>query len=321
MPALTRNKNKGPKSQTPPSKKVTKAQAPTLSKNQAKTQKPPLKTAEKPQTLTLKKGAKSQKKPPLKKQKKDVVEEAPLESDEELSDGSDDLESGEELGESDDGEEGPNGLGSSGFFSDDDDDGEENDEELLDDNFLEGSGDEEEPSDLDAASSSDSDSDSGDILKQSDAIDREDAKRQAEADAEMLDFNKEVGPDEDSEFAFRLPTEEVQKISCAVLCFYIGFFAYAFVGTRRYQILISGCFMIFISVQALECFLAISNCCYYLSLSRNLKKKHVGHQIFLYCRVGLKRVCSITNFISLLLLNTGVLLQIIQVLSCNGQFF
>uniref|UniRef100_A0A1J3D0M2 Putative 28S rRNA (Cytosine(4447)-C(5))-methyltransferase n=1 Tax=Noccaea caerulescens TaxID=107243 RepID=A0A1J3D0M2_NOCCA len=210
MPALTRNKNKGPKSQTPPSKKVTKAQAPTLSKNQAKTQKPPLKTAEKPQTLTLKKGAKSQKKPPLKKQKKDVVEEAPLESDEELSDGSDDLESEEELGESDDGEEGPNGLGSSGFFSDDDDDddGEENDEELLDDNFLEGSGDEEEPSDLDAASSSDSDSDSGDILKQSDAIDREDAKRQAEADAEMLDFNKEGGPDEDSEFAFRLPTEE-----------------------------------------------------------------------------------------------------------------
>uniref|UniRef100_A0A1J3JGQ9 Putative 28S rRNA (Cytosine(4447)-C(5))-methyltransferase n=1 Tax=Noccaea caerulescens TaxID=107243 RepID=A0A1J3JGQ9_NOCCA len=208
MPALTRNKNKGPKSQTPPSKKVTKAQAPILSKNQAKTQKPPLKTAEKPQTLTLKKGAKSQKKPPLKKQKKDVVEEAPLESDEELSDGSDDLESEEELGESDDGEEGPNGLGSSGFFSDDDDDGEENDEELLDDNFLEGSGDEEEPSDLDAASSSDSDSDSGDILKQSDAIDREDAKRQAEADAEMLDFNKEGGPDEDSEFAFRLPTEE-----------------------------------------------------------------------------------------------------------------
>ncbi|CAA7062644.1 unnamed protein product [Microthlaspi erraticum] len=212
MPALTRNKSKGPKSQTPPSKKVTKAQAPALSKNQAKTQKPPLKMAEKPQNLTLKKGVKSQKKPPLKKQKKDVVEEAPLESDEELSDGSDDLESGEELDESDDGEEGANGLGSSGFFSDDD--GEENDddddEEPLDDNFLEGSGDEEEPSDLDAASNSDSDSDSdsGDILKQSDAIDREDAKRQAEADAEMEDFNKEAGPDEDSEFAFQLPTEE-----------------------------------------------------------------------------------------------------------------
>ncbi|KAF8080413.1 hypothetical protein N665_0948s0010 [Sinapis alba] len=173
---LTRSNKKAPKSQTPPVKK-----------NLSKTQK-----AEKPQTLTLNKRAKSQKKPPLKKQKKDVVQEDPLE---EVSD----VDS-EEL---DDGEKGSNG-----FFSDDD--GEESDdgEELLGDDFLDGSGDEEEePSDSDASLSSDSDSDEGDILKESEAIDRAKAKEEEDADAELLDFNKEAGPDEHDD-TFRLPTQE-----------------------------------------------------------------------------------------------------------------
>ncbi|CAH2069845.1 unnamed protein product, partial [Thlaspi arvense] len=210
MPALTRNKKKGAKSQTPPSKKVAKTQTPPPSKNQAKSQKPPLKKAEKTQTLALKKGVKSQKKPPLKKQKKEVVEEDPSENDEEASDGSDDASTdveSEELDESDDGEKGSDGLGSSGFFSDDgeDDDG---DEELLGDDFLEGS-DEEEPLDADEASNSDSDSDGGDILEESKALDQEKALREKEADDELKDFNREVGPDEESEHdAFRLPTEK-----------------------------------------------------------------------------------------------------------------
>ncbi|KAG2310680.1 hypothetical protein Bca4012_025184 [Brassica carinata] len=182
---LTRSNKKAPKSQTPPPfKKLSKAQT------------PPVKKAEKPQTLTLKKGAKSQKKPPLKKQKKeDVVEEEdPLE---EVSD----VES-EDVDESDDGEKGSNG-----FFSDDDD----GEEELLGDDFLDGSGDdeEEERSDSDAALSSDSDSDEEDILKESEALDRAKAKEEEDADAELLDFNKEVGPDGESEHdAFRMPTEE-----------------------------------------------------------------------------------------------------------------
>lgn len=183
---LTRSNKKAPKSQTPPPlKKLSKAQT------------PPVKKAEKPQTLTLKKGAKSQKKPPLKKQKKVVVEEDPLEAEEEVSVGSD-LESDE----SDGGEEGSNG-----FFSDED-----GEEELLGDDFLDGSGDdeeEEERSDSDAALSSDSDSDEGDILKESEALDRAKAKEEEDADAELLDFNKEVGPDEEHD-TFRLPTEEVR---------------------------------------------------------------------------------------------------------------
>ncbi|CAN6994375.1 unnamed protein product [Brassica oleracea var. botrytis] len=168
---LTRSNKKAPKPQTPPVKNLSKAQK-----------------AEKPQTLTSKKGVKSQtKKPPLKKQKKDVAveEEDPLEDDEEeVSDGSDDGE-----------------KGSNGFFSDD------GGEELLGDDFLDGSGDdeEEERSDSDDADLS-SDSDEDDIQKESEAIDRAKAKEEEDADAELLDFNKEVGPEEHD--TFRLPTEE-----------------------------------------------------------------------------------------------------------------
>ncbi|KAF8099092.1 hypothetical protein N665_0251s0017 [Sinapis alba] len=177
---LTRSKKRVTKSQTPPSKKAEKPQPLALKRK-----------AEKPQALALKNGAKS-----LKKQKKEVVEEEPRENDEEVSD---DASTDVESGESDDGEEGSDGLGSSGFFSDDD--GEENDdgEDLLGDDFLDGSGDEEEHSD----SGSDSDSDEGDIQKESEMLDREQAKEEADAKAELLDFNKEAGDD-----AFRLPTEE-----------------------------------------------------------------------------------------------------------------
>ncbi|KAJ0246128.1 hypothetical protein HA466_0177000 [Hirschfeldia incana] len=179
---LTRSNRKAPKPQThPPVNKLSKTQS----------QK---KKTEKPQALTLSKGAKSLKKPPLKKQKK---EEAPLEEEE-----ASDVES-EEIDESDDGGE----KESNGFFSDD-----EGEEEVLGDDFLDGSGDDEEEeveerSDSDADLSSDSDSDSGgDILKESEAIDRAKAKEEEDAEAELQDFNKEVGPGEESEF--RLPTEE-----------------------------------------------------------------------------------------------------------------
>ncbi|KAG2299485.1 hypothetical protein Bca52824_035957 [Brassica carinata] len=181
---LTRSKKSVAKSQTPPSKKAEKPQALALKRK-----------AEKPQALALKKGAKSQKKPPLKKQKKEVVEEDPLESDEEVvsdDDAPTDVESEES---DDDGEDGSNG-----FFSDDDGEENEDGEELLGDDFLDGSGDEEEEH---SDSGSDYDSDEGDIQKESEMLDREQAKEEADAEAEMLDFNKEAGDD-----AFRLPTEE-----------------------------------------------------------------------------------------------------------------
>ncbi|KAG7534391.1 SAM-dependent methyltransferase RsmB/NOP2-type [Arabidopsis thaliana x Arabidopsis arenosa] len=188
MPALTRNKKKAAtKSPTPPTKQVTKSKA------------PPSKIQSKPQTSTLKKGAKSQNKPPLKKQKKEVIEEEPLEDDED--DVSIDEES-EELDESDDGEKESNAL-----FSDDDDDEEENGdyEETLGDDFLEGSGDEDE----ERPSDSDSDSDDNDIVRKSDAIDRQLAKDKKDAAAEVRDNIKQDGPDEELEHdAFRLPTEE-----------------------------------------------------------------------------------------------------------------
>ncbi|CAL9243724.1 unnamed protein product [Arabidopsis halleri] len=188
MPALTRNKKKAAtKSQTPPTKQVTKSKA------------PPSKIQSKPQTSTLKKGAKSQNKPPLKKQKKEIVEEEPLEDDEDAL--STDEES-EELDESDYGEKESNAL-----FSDDDGEEEENDdyEDTLGDDFLEGSGDEdeEEPSDAD------SDSDDNDIVRKSDAIDRQLAQDKKDAAAEVRDNIKQDGPDEELEHdAFRLPTEE-----------------------------------------------------------------------------------------------------------------
>ncbi|KAL0734241.1 hypothetical protein Bca4012_010451 [Brassica carinata] len=80
-----------------------------------------------------------------------------------------------------------------------DDYGEENEdgEELLGDDFLDGSGDDEEHLE------SGSDSDEGDIQKESDMLDREQAKEEADAEDKMLDFNKEAGYD-----VFRLPTEE-----------------------------------------------------------------------------------------------------------------
>ncbi|CAH8279812.1 unnamed protein product [Arabidopsis lyrata] len=190
MPALTRNKKKAAtKSPTSPTKQVTKSKA------------PPSKIQSKPQTSTLKKGAKSQNKPPLKKQKKEFVEEEPLEDDED--DVSTDEES-EELDESDDGEKGSNAL-----FSDDDDEEEEeendDDEETLGDDFLVGSGDEDEEGPSDA----DSDSDDNDIVRKSDAIDRQLAKDKKDAAAEVRDNIKQDGPDEELEHdAFRLPTEE-----------------------------------------------------------------------------------------------------------------
>ncbi|XP_018456289.2 25S rRNA (cytosine-C(5))-methyltransferase NOP2A-like [Raphanus sativus] len=194
---LTRSKKRVTKSQTPPSNKAEKPQALALKR----------KAAEKPQPLASKKGgAKSQKKqPPSKKQKKEVVEEEedPREKDEEVSD-YDAASTDAELEESDGGEERSNGLGSSGFFSDDD--GEENDEddgeEVLGDDFLDGSGDEDEEEER-SDSGSDSDSDDGDIEKESRLIDEKEAKEEADAEAELLDFNKEAGDD-----AFRLPTEE-----------------------------------------------------------------------------------------------------------------
>ncbi|CAN8301781.1 unnamed protein product [Cochlearia groenlandica] len=197
---LTRNKKKATKTQTPPLKKLTKTQTPPLNK----VTKAPLKKTEKSEIMAWKKGSK---KPPLKKKEEEVVvveEEDPIESEEEVSDDAS-IES-EELDESDDGGE----KESNGLFSDD----EENvfDEEPLGDNFLEGSDEEEEEEeeegkegslDSDAGSDSDSDEDD-DILKESDAIDREKAKEKADADAELLDFNKE-----ESELdGFRLPTEE-----------------------------------------------------------------------------------------------------------------
>jgi ribosomal RNA methyltransferase Nop2 len=199
MPALTRNKKKAAtKSITPPTKQLTKSKTPPM----------------KPQTSMLKKGAKSQNKPPLKKQKKEVVEEEPLEDyevtddsdeDDEVSDGSDEddispaVES-EEIDESDDGENGSNQL-----FSDDE---EENDEETLGDDFLEGSGDEDEEGSLDA--DSDADSDDDDIVAKSDAIDRDLAMQKKDAAAELEDFIKQddVHDEEPEHDAFRLPTEE-----------------------------------------------------------------------------------------------------------------
>ncbi|EOA12379.1 hypothetical protein CARUB_v10025998mg [Capsella rubella] len=192
MPALTRNKKKGAKPQTPPTKQVTKSKTPPS----------------KPQISTLKKGAKSLKKPPLKKQKKEVVEEAPLEDDEVSDDASIDAES-EELDESDDGEKGSNGL----FYNDDEEENEDDDDDemTLGDDFLEGSGDEDDedeeeeeeegPSDVD----SDSDSDGDDLVRKSDAIDRKLAKEKEDADAEQQETNKQ---DETEHDAFRLPTEE-----------------------------------------------------------------------------------------------------------------
>lgn len=265
MPALTRNKKKAAtKSPTPPTKQVTNSKA------------PPSKIQKKPQTSTSKKGAKSQNKPPLKKQKKEVVEEEPLEDDED--DVSTDEES-EELDESDDGEKGSNAL-----FSDDDDEEEENDddEETLGDDFLVGSGDEDEEGPSDA----DSDSDDNDIVRKSDAIDRQLAKDKKDAAAEVRDNIKQDGPDEELEHdAFRLPTEEVTFFMCNILC--------------------------------LALVLAISNCCYYPSLSRSLQKKLVVHQIFLYLRVELKRVSIIPKFIALLLLNVGVMVIVLD-LTSNG---
>lgn len=266
MPALTRNKKKAAtKSPTPPTKQVTNSKA------------PPSKIQKKPQTSTLKKGAKSQNKPPLKKQKKEVVEEEPLEDDED--DVSTDEES-EELDESDDGEKGSNAL-----FSDDDDDEEEendDDEETLGDDFLVGSGDEDEEGPSDA----DSDSDDNDIVRKSDAIDRQLAKDKKDAAAEVRDNIKQDGPDEELEHdAFRLPTEEVTFFMCNILC--------------------------------LALVLAISNCCYYPSLSRSLQKKLVVHQIFLYLRVELKIVSIIPKFIALLLLNVGVMVIVLD-LTSNG---
>jgi len=257
MPALTRNKKKAAtKSITPPTKQLTKSKTPPM----------------KPQTSMLKKGAKSQNKPPLKKQKKEVVEEVPLEDyevtddsdeDDEVSDGSDEddispaVES-EEIDESDDGENGSNQL-----FSDDE---EENDEETLGDDFLEGSGDEDEEGSLDA--DSDADSDDDDIVAKSDAIDRDLAKQKKDAAAELEDFIKQddVHDEEPEHDAFRLPTEEVTFFSCAIFTLFdFGFSLYLTVVVIFH-------------------------------LSRSLKKKLVVHQIFLYLRLELKRVSNISKF-------------------------
>jgi hypothetical protein len=260
MPALTRNKKKAAtKSITPPTKQLTKSKTPPM----------------KPQTSMLKKGAKSQNKPPLKKQKKEVVEEEPLEDyevtddsdeDDEVSDGSDEddispaVES-EEIDESDDGENGSNQL-----FSDDE---EENDEETLGDDFLEGSGDEDEEGSLDA--DSDADSDDDDIVAKSDAIDRDLAMQKKDAAAELEDFIKQddVHDEEPEHDAFRLPTEEVTFFSCVILTLFdFGF-------------------SIYLTVVVI------------FHLSRSLKKKLVVHQIFLYLRLELKRLLELLKILRL----------------------
>ncbi|CAF2072056.1 26S rRNA (cytosine-C(5))-methyltransferase NOP2B [Brassica napus] len=145
MPALTRNKKKGAKSQTPPLIKRTKSNP----------------------TPPPKKAAKSHK-PPLKKQRKGILDEKPEvyndeeeEEEEEVSEHSDE---GDELG--------------SDLFSDGDgeEEEEEEDTEPLGDDFLDGSDDEEE------TLGSDSDSD---LEKESKAIDEERERQERDAKDEL----------------------------------------------------------------------------------------------------------------------------------------
>ncbi|CAH8318012.1 unnamed protein product [Eruca vesicaria subsp. sativa] len=158
--ALTRNKKKGAKSQTPPLSKRTKSNI----------------------TPPPKKAAKSHK-PPLKKQRKVISEEKPeVSTDEEEKEEEEVSEQSDELG--------------SDFFSDgdgeekeEDDDSEEEDKEPLADDFLDGSEDEE------GTLGSDSDSDGSDLEKESKAIDEERKREERDAKDE-LQMNIKEQPDE-----------------------------------------------------------------------------------------------------------------------------
>ncbi|KAG2238565.1 hypothetical protein Bca52824_092148 [Brassica carinata] len=157
MPALTRNKKKGAKLQTPPLNKRTNSNA----------------------TTQLKKAAKSHK-PPLKKQRKGISDEKP--------EASNDEEEEEEVSEqSDEGDELGSDFLSDGDGEEDDDDDDEEDTEPLADDFLGGSDDEEEE-----PLGSDSDSD---VVKKSKAIDEEREREEQDAKDE-LQMNIKEQPDE-----------------------------------------------------------------------------------------------------------------------------
>ncbi|CAH2077863.1 unnamed protein product [Thlaspi arvense] len=160
MAPLTRNKKKGPKSQTPPRNKRTNSNT----------------------TLPLKKAAKSHK-PPSKKQRKGISEEKPLEKPE-VSTGEEEEEENEQ---SDEGDESGSDFSSDGDGEEDED----VDTEPLADEFLDGSDDEEGP----LGSDSDSDSDGADLVKQSKAIDEE-RKRQEQDAEDEFQMNIKEQPDE-----------------------------------------------------------------------------------------------------------------------------
>ncbi|KAK3439140.1 probable 28S rRNA (cytosine(4447)-C(5))-methyltransferase [Eucalyptus grandis] len=138
-----------------------------------------------------KKGASAAKPPPKKKLENDLFAEKRSKKDDVLEESDDQSEGVEELEQ--------DGTGDSGseVSSDGDDD-------PLADDFLQGSGDEDEASGLDedSDSGSDSDSDESDIEQKSRAIDEERARIEEEAGAEMQ-LNIREESDE-----FRLPTEE-----------------------------------------------------------------------------------------------------------------
>ncbi|CAG7887740.1 hypothetical protein BRARA_A01647 [Brassica rapa] len=169
MPALTRNKKKGAKSQTPPLIKRTKSNPTPPPKKAMKSHKPPLKKQRKG----------------VSDEKREVYNDEEEEEEEEVSEESDE---GDELG--------------SDLFSDGDEEEEDGDEEddiePSDDDFLGGS--DEEKGTL--VSDSDSDSDESDIEKESKAIDEERERQEQDAKDE-LQMNIKEQPDE-----FRLPTKK-----------------------------------------------------------------------------------------------------------------
>ncbi|KAF8031738.1 hypothetical protein BT93_D0832 [Corymbia citriodora subsp. variegata] len=144
-----------------------------------------------------KKGANGVKPPAKKKLKNDLFAEKRSKKDDILEESDDQSEDVEELEESKMEEDGTNDSGSE-VSSDGDD--------PLADDFLQGSGDEDEASSLDedsdSGSDSDSDSDESDIEQKSRAIDEERARIEEEAGAEMQ-LNIKEESDE-----FRLPTKE-----------------------------------------------------------------------------------------------------------------
>ncbi|XP_030471285.1 26S rRNA (cytosine-C(5))-methyltransferase NOP2B-like [Syzygium oleosum] len=138
-------------------------------------------------------GAGAAKPPPKKKLKDDLFAEKRSKKDDVLEESDDQSEDVEEHGEFEvEGDE--SGDSGSEVSSDGDD--------PLADDFLQGSGDEDEASSLDEDSDSGSDSDESDIEQKSRAIDEERARIEEEAGAEMQ-LNIKEESDE-----FRLPTKE-----------------------------------------------------------------------------------------------------------------